>query len=114
MANVYHAAGEIDKGLEFFSLALRLRDLNLKNAKLKKGSRELKTMLQSYEDVYVLTKAKLDEIDTGDREQYLEIKDKLAVLRLKQGNLCDRANEYTKTIKCYLKSLEVRGLIHSF
>ena len=114
MANVYHAAGEIDKGLEFFSLALRLRDLNLKNVKLKKGSRELKTMLQSYEDVYVLTKAKLDEIDTGDREQYLEIKDKLAVLRLKQGNLCDRANEYTKTIKCYLKSLEVRGLIHSF
>lgn len=114
MANVYHAAGEIDKGLEFFSLALRLRDLNLKNVKLKKGSRELKIMLQSYEDVYVLTKAKLDEIDTGDREQYLEIKDKLAVLRLKQGNLCDRANEYTKTIKCYLKSLEVREFIHSF
>ena len=114
MANVYHAAGEIDKGLEFFSLALRLRDLNLKNVKLKKGSRELKTMLQSYEDVYVLTKTKLDGIDTGDREEYLEIKDKLAVLRLKQGNMCDRANEYTKTIKCYLKSLEVRGFVHSF
>ena len=111
MANVYHAAGEIDKGLEFFSLALRLRDLNLKRVKLKKGSRELKTMLQSYEDVYVLTKAKLDEIDTGDREKYLEIKDELAVLRLKQGNLCDRANEYTKTIKCYLKSLEVSTIV---
>jgi len=108
MANVYHAAGEIDKSLEFFTLALRSRDLNIKNTKLKKGSRELKTMLQSYEDVYVLTNAKLDGIDTDDREQYLEIKNELAVLRLKQGNLCDRANEYTKTIKCYLKSLEVR------
>ena len=111
MANVYHAAGEIHKGLEFFTLALRLRDLNLKHTKIKKGSRELKIMLQSYEDVYVLTKAKLDEIDSSDREQYLEIKDELAVLRLKQGNLCDRANEYTKTIKCYLKSLEVSDMI---
>ena len=110
MANVYHAAGEIHKGLEFFTLALRLRDLNLKHTKIKKGSRELKIMLQSYEDVYVLTKAKLDEIDSSDREQYLEIKDELAVLRLKQGNLCDRANEYTKTIKCYLKSLEVSDI----
>ena len=111
MANVYRAAGNIDNGLELFTLALRLRDLNHKSTNVEKGSKEFKVMFQNYEDVYILTKKKLDDMDKKD-ERFCDMKDKLAVLRMKQGIFCDKANEYTKTMKCYLKALEVSRLLH--
>lgn len=129
MANVYYSSGDIEKGLEFFTLALKMRELDANV--FDKGSDAFKAMMQSYEDVIALTKQKFcskEEFDLRDAseiiynslvnqdkkethenaEKDLALKRDIALLRMKQGSMCDRADEYSKAIESYTMSLQIR------
>jgi tetratricopeptide (TPR) repeat protein len=99
IANVYRVMGERQKALQFFEQCLKRRVRLVSATSLDKS--QVSLLLQTYEDVIVLTKQQAKECENEN-----EMLDRVGTLLIEMGSLYDhRLNKQDKALKYFQKAL---------